>query len=291
MVVGKRQKVKGQKRQLLAFFCLHLAMLLSWSQLWAQSATAVDTLSVEIWPDFDEASVLVLLTGELSHDTPLPATLIVPLPAAARLNAVARISADGFMSDDIPYSQSADAVTLTTPDPSFRVEYYHPYQTNDEQRDFSFIWTADFPVNQMNVSVQQPLSADTMTTSPASTATTTSQLDGLTYHNLPTQAVPAGQTYMASVNYRMASPLLTANRLQNQGSETTAVPPNWTLYLAAAGTALVSIAMFWQAYNNRQKKQQQVRPRKGGKASYCHNCGQHSHKGDQFCRQCGTVLK
>lgn len=288
-MVGKRQEVRGKTRFLA--FCFYLAMLLSWSQLWAQSVTAVDTLSVEIWPDFDEASILVLLTGELSHDTPLPATLTVPLPAAARLNAVARIASDGFMSDDILYTQSADAVTLTTPDASFRVEYYHPYEINDEQRDFAFVWTADFPINQMNISIQQPLSADTLITSPASTATTTSQLDGLTYHILPTQAVPAGQTYMASVNYHMASPLLTANRLQNQGGKTTAVPPNWALYLAAAGTALVSIAMFWQAYNNRRKGHQPVRPKKGSKTSFCHNCGQHSHKGDQFCRQCGTALK
>lgn len=267
-------------------------MLLSGSQVLAQGVTAVDRLSVEIWPDYDEANVLVLLTGELSSDTPLPATLTVPLPANARLNAVARITSDGFMSDDIPYTETADAVTLTTPESSFRVEYYHPYRADGQQRDFTFTWTADFAINQISLSIQQPLSADTLTTNPTSTAITTSQADGLSYHVLPIQAVPAGQTYTATITYHMTSPLLTATRLQNQAGEVdTAVTPNWAFYLAAAGTALIGIAMFWQVYNNRQKARRPVQRRPATKSSFCHNCGQRRHQGDQFCRQCGTTLK
>jgi hypothetical protein len=266
-------------------------MLLAGSQARAQAVTAVDTLSVEIWPDYDQASVLVLLTGELSSDTELPATITVPLPPDARINAVARISPEGFMSDDIDFTEAADAVTLTTPDPSFRVEYYYPYRADGEQRNFTFNWTADFAVNQMTVSVQQPISADTLTTNPAAAAISTSQSDGLNYHVLPIQSVPARQSYTASVNYHMTSPLLTVARLQNQGEVETAVTPNWALYLAATGMALIGIAMFWQVYSNRQKTRR-AKPRAApAKTSFCHNCGQRSQKGDQFCRQCGTALK
>lgn len=273
------------------FLVILWSVLLSGSQAWAQKVTAVDTLSVEIWPDYDQASVLVLLTGELNSDMALPATITVPLPPDARINAVARISPEGFMSDDIDFTETADAVTLTTPDPSFRVEYYYPYQVDGEQRNFAFTWTADFSVEQMSVSVQQPVSADNMTTNPAATAITTSQSDGLNYHVLPIQTVPAGQPYTAVISYHMTSPLLTVARLQNQEEVETAVTPNWALYLAAAGFALIGIAMFWQVYNNRQKARR-VKPRAASaKTSFCHNCGQRSQKGDQFCRQCGTALK
>ena len=35
-------------------------------------ATAVDTLVVDLWPDYDKASVLVLLTGTLPKESQLP---------------------------------------------------------------------------------------------------------------------------------------------------------------------------------------------------------------------------
>jgi hypothetical protein len=287
------------RRQAQFFTFLYFILILVLPHVQAQDVTAVDTLSVEIWPDYDEASVLVLLTGELSSDTPLPSTISLPLPPDARLNAVARITPDGLMVDDIDFMETADTLTLTTPNPSFRVEYYHPYQINGEQRDFTFSWTANFAISQMSLSIQQPLSADTLTTDPAATAVTTSQLDGLSYHVLPIQTVPAGQSYVVDVSYHMTSPLLTIARLQNPGGGQTAVSPitnpnaapNWALYLAAVGTTLIGIAMFWQVYNQRRKTGRSVRPAPVAKASFCHNCGQRSQKGDQFCRQCGTALK
>ncbi|HEX6387566.1 MAG TPA: hypothetical protein VF177_23100, partial [Anaerolineae bacterium] len=94
----------------------------------AQSeTTAIESLAVEFWPDYDRPAVLVLLTGTLPADTPLPATVTLPLPQEADLNAVARISDDNVMIDDIEYTTGADQLTFTTPDRRFRIEYYLPY--------------------------------------------------------------------------------------------------------------------------------------------------------------------
>ena len=268
----------------------------------AQADTTIDTLTVEIWPDYDQPDVLVLLTGELAHTTALPATVTIPLPANARVNAVARITPDRVMIDDIDYTETADSITLTTPDPSFRVEYYYPYSVAGDQHSFAFNWTPNMAINQMFVAIQQPASAANLTTNPATTDVAIRQTDGLTYHTLPAESVPAGQTFAVSVSYQMTSPLLTAAQLQNQGSGATGVSPssttptatsNWALYLAAVGTTLIGIAMFWQAYNNRQKRgpTRPARSKSTAKASFCHNCGQRRQRGDQFCRHCGTALK
>ena len=65
--------------------------------------TTIDSLAVEIWPDYDRASVLVLLTGTLPADTKLPAPITLLFPAAAQLNAVARVDgSDGEMKDMVP---------------------------------------------------------------------------------------------------------------------------------------------------------------------------------------------
>jgi hypothetical protein len=180
------------------------------------------------------------------------------------------------------------------------VEYYYPYTAAGEQRELTFNWTADFSVERFIVSVQQPFSSANLTTNPAAYGVATSHVDGLTYHVLPTIAVPAGQAYEVAVNYEMTSPLLTAARLANQTepAETEGISavvptslPNWALYLAAAGIALVGVALFWQAYNQRQKTHQPAQRRGATKAEYCHQCGQRRQKGDQFCRDCGAHLK
>ena len=86
--------------------------------------SVIDSLDIEIWPDYDRASVLVLLTGALPGDTRLPASVTLPLPGGAQINAIARIdSKDGSMKDDIFSSNDPpDTLTFVTPDLRFRVE-------------------------------------------------------------------------------------------------------------------------------------------------------------------------
>ncbi|MBW1994611.1 MAG: hypothetical protein JRI77_09195, partial [Deltaproteobacteria bacterium] len=79
-----------------------LAPLTGNPQTDVSNVSTIDSLLVELWPDYDKASVLVLLTGALPPDTRLPASVTLPLPKTAQLNAIARIDAgDGMMKDDI----------------------------------------------------------------------------------------------------------------------------------------------------------------------------------------------
>ena len=156
----------------------------------------IDSLDIEIWPDYDKASVLVLLTGTLMGDTRFPASVTLPLPEAARLNAVARIDRkDGNMKDDI-FSSTDPPGTLTfiTPDLRFRVEYYLPYTVNKNQRSFDYTWLAAISVNNFQLRVQQPTSASTLKTEPAD-ANVVRSGDGFDYHIFPARAVPAGQPF------------------------------------------------------------------------------------------------
>lgn len=144
--------------------------------------TTIDLLTVELWPDYDRASVLVLLTGALPADTTLPATVTLPIPETAQLNAVARIDgSDGKMKDDISSSPAPDGISFITPDLRFRLEYYLPYAVNNNQRTFSFNWLAAISVNKFKLKVQRPLSAILLTTEPVSMNVLSGE-DGLTYY-------------------------------------------------------------------------------------------------------------
>lgn len=229
-------------------------------------ATALDTLLVDIWPDYDKASVLVLLTGTLPDTSPLPARITLPLPASAEINAVARIdSRDGVMRDDILSSPSLGELTLITPDPVFRVEYYLPYTAKEKQRSFDFNWQAGLSVAKFRLKVQQPAAATSFRTNPT-TIDIVRDENGLNYHTFPVQSVPAGQPYRLQLRYEMDPPRLTVQTLPPPGPTPAQTAPQarpsidpgtpWPLVVVLAGVVLVVVAVIWMV----------VAPRRSGSA-------------------------
>ena len=276
----------------------------------AQSeADPINTLAIDIWPDYDRAAVLVLMTGSFSEDVALPASVVIPLPPDADLNAVARITDDFVMTDDVEYTLQADTLVFQIPDRRFRVEYYYPYTEVGDERRFDFSWLADVSVDQLEVAVQQPTSATTMETVPAPANISRDSNDGLTYHILPAVPVSAGVPYDVSVTYAMPSPALTANQSAPPPEDGSSVPAaavdaegfDWPLLLAGLGLGLILAAVIWQVATNRNKKKRPsrkpakpkpVRPAKAtAKANFCHECGEAVKPDDKFCRACGTAVK
>ena len=289
----------------------------------AQTAVTLESLEVELWPDYDEEAVLVLLTGTLAPNIPLPATLTLPLPEGADFNVAARITPDNLMTDQGMTPQvENNQVTFTTPDNRFRVEYYQPYEASDTQRAFTFSWQSDITVEQISVKVQQPFAATDMSVIPAPASVSEGQ-DGLTYHLLPNQAIAAGNTYNVEVGYAMSTPALTVDFLSDSGETAAtdeglpfldAVPVeesgfNWQLLLIALGGLILVATAVWYLASNRAatNKRRPARPKPQrsqsapptaatqaatpGNANFCHQCGEPLQVGDKFCRRCGTAVK
>jgi hypothetical protein len=264
--------------------------------------SVIDVLDVDIWPDYDRASVLVLLTGTLPKDTLLPASVTLPLPEAAWLNAVARIDPkDGNMKDDIFSSTDPPGkLTFITPDLRFRVEYYLPYTANQNQHSFDYTWLAAVSVNYFRLRVQRPTSANILKTEP-DTANVVRSGDGFDYHVFPAQAVPSGQSYSLRVNYEMTTAQLSAASLQppNTNMQPTALPAasgtgsgmNWALAAVVAGGLIIIAALIWQVASHRSSpKPIDAQVKKRSPAKFCRNCGEPIDEGDRFCRGCGSEL-
>ncbi len=286
------------------------------------TAGQLTSLAVELWPDYDRPAVLVLLTGELPAGTALPATVTIPLPGEADVNAVARFDDTGALLSDVDYTTSAGQLTLTTPANRFRVEYYAPYEVAEEAYSFTFDWTADLDVAEMTVVVQQPLAATDMTITPTPTGTA-DRGDGLIYHTLAARPVGAGEPVTVRVAYTVEAPVLSApsqalpaatGAATATGENTEATTeggfnPLWLLAIAGA-LGLITVAWYLgqrQGRASRARKPQPTRPAKskpaapktaapkptGDKAAtrYCHQCGQPALPEDVYCRSCGTQLK
>jgi hypothetical protein len=289
-------------------------------------AGGLETLIVDFWPDYDQPNVLVLLTGTLPAETPLPATITIPLPNDADINAIARITDDNRMIDDIQYTIGNGSLTLTTTTPRFRIEYYVPYETTGTTHAYDFNWQAAIPVQELLAAVQKPTGATTMTLEPAAANVVADSNDGFTYYALPTTAIPAGQAYTLHFEYDMPIQQLSVDNLPAAPAPANAPPPvnmpaapapaaassssfsldtvNWALLLVVAGFILIAIAATWMIATRNSspksvRKNRKPQPKRtvskassaAGKAGFCHECGQPLSASDKFCRNCGTAVK
>lgn len=273
---------------------------------------ALNALLVELWPDYDRRSVLVLYTLTLPLEQPLPATLVLPLPPDATLNAVARFTPDGNnLIDDVIYSidEAAGTLTITTSALRLRVEYYQPYTAEGLTRRFRWQWQSPIDVAQLNVSVQQPAAATTLSLNPPA-ANIAQSNDGLQYHNSANSTAPANQPIALDVQYTLAADQLTAGDSAPATAPTAAqdgLPrgPLLAIGFGSAGLLAVAIYVVWQ----RQQAQRPARPRPQrtpaasrnlpavkppppvADARFCPQCGQAVGKDDLFCRTCGANLR
>ena len=248
-------------------------------------------------------SVLVLLTGTLLAKTKLPASVTLPIPEMAQLNAVARIdSSDGGMKDDIIYTPAPGEIRFIIPDLRFRLEYYLPYTVNDNRRTFDFNWLADVSVDFFQLRIQQPKSAGSLTTVPG-TIDVAGSGDGFTYHAFPIQSVPAGQPFSVKVDYTMTSAQLSVERSASPGVQETPFPSTskgkfdmtWPIVVIVVIVIIMVIFFVWKIGARRSEVNrpvtQQAKSKSTSPSRFCPNCGSPSGEADRFCSKCGSALK
>lgn len=292
-------------RTFLLFILLFISTNLAQAQ---EPITAIQSLYTAFWPDYDDPSVLILMTGDLPPGASLPAEVSIPVPTGASVNAVASVNDGGMV--DTQYEINGDTLTLITADPRFRVEFYAPYEEDGDLRVFDFTWEAGVDVGEFIAEIQQPVNASSLTTEPPAATSGVSPNDGLTYHALAPRNLPAGTPFEMSFRYEMADPGLTAGApppavpdttLNQESGSSELSTINWPLVGAGIVIFVLVIAVTWllATRNNRGRRSsgRSNRPRKPApnsntaKARFCHNCGAKAEKGDQFCRSCGTKLK
>lgn len=290
-------------RRIAALLAL-LFLLVSPVPAGAQSPVAFESLSIELWPDFDQPSVLVLYDFVISAETSLPAQVNIRMPAGAQLFAVAREEPQGLMNvEHAPPVQEGNysVVTFVVTDRlEYRVEFYIPYVRQGQQRTFLYTWPGDYPVQSLIMTLQEPRAAINIATEPEMTRRET-RADGLFYRSFSTQTVGAGERVALKVTYENPSSELTAARPQPAASLEPSQPLLSLLpwLLGGLGVALMVGGGVWYWLSGRSASGT-GRARKRHAASleerpsdtvYCTQCGKRAQPGDRFCRACGTRLR
>lgn len=281
----------------------------------AQTDVTIQSLAVEIWPEYDQPSVLVIYRITLSPQVKLPAELTLRIPRSAEApTAVAEQTANGLFN--INYTAAGEdgdwlLFSFTTTLPQIQMEYYDPALANDGgARNYSYRWPGDYTVQDLTIKVQQPRTATGMSLEP-STGTSGPGADGLTYFNVPVGNVSSGGTFKLDIAYTKNDDSLT--QPQTFEAVTPAAPVDrstpgrvtfnevipWVL--GVLGLGLIGVGVIWYIRTGKQPASSSALQKRVsvesaaapgiGVGIFCHQCGKRAGPGDVFCRACGAKLR
>lgn len=275
----------------------------------ASQTIVLNSVMVDLWPEYDRPSVLVIYEIELGEPASFPLELTFQVPAKADMQTVASRDDDGEL---IPLEWEASStgqwmdIQFTTMDSYIRLEYYDPsILKQDDQRLFKFTWSSLYPASDLSIYVQQPYGASDLATIPEMTevASTTPKS---AYYMLEVGPVEAGDPYVLQIQYakntsNLAYPALdvfAAAPINRNTTGRAASILGVVLGLLVIATALLLLVGL---YYLRFRKKNDLQIKGGGpdgvvinpdkQAVFCHECGSRSKPGDSYCRNCGTELR
>lgn len=275
----------------------------------AQADVKLTSMSVQLWPEYDQPSMLVITDFELPAGTKFPTDVTFRIPNDANLVAVAAYAADGTLLNAVFNGPNPDgewqAFTVTLDTAAARFEYYQPITFNGEQRIFSYLWDGSYAVDAFNIRVMEPADTSSLTSTPK--LESIEEKDGLKYFLGKSVKLASGEQYTLNLEYQKTSDVLIAT---TQGVQPAApVDENTTgrvslnnyLPYIIGGLGVVMIAgglvYYWQsgrkggARKPRRRQRTPVESEEGDSDIYCAQCGTRAHGGDRFCRTCGSRIR
>ncbi len=274
----------------------------------AQSPIKLSLLQVQLWPEYDQPSMLVIYDFKLPDNVKLPVSVAMSFPKDAHLVAVASVAQDGsllntdYLGPTVNEAWQSVTIQIQT-QTTYHLEYYQPLARTGNQRQFNYVWPGDYAVDDMSVSVRLPPDTTSIVTNPDMKSA--KGADGSSNLVKDFGALSAGHQFPLQLTYTKTTNTLSvpAESVQPSkplGSNTPGrvLLSNYFPYiLGALGVLAVGAASIYLLQpHNRQafQKRQTHKPHaaaSGKEAIYCHQCGARAEPGDRFCRVCGTRLR
>jgi len=305
------------KKLLVLFFLLILFVPI---EAGAQSPQSLSLVEVDLWPEYDRPSMLVIYHLVLPPDTKYPLDMEIRIPTAAGVpNAVAARQPNGSLIN-LNYDQTPGAdwsrVKFTATTPEVQIEYYDPSLVKDNsERHFEYRWPGDYAVQDFRIQVQQPAGASNMRISP-SLGSGITKPDGLVYYSSEIGSLTLGQSLAIDIDYQKQSDELSAQTIPIDPSGplgatsvtllSMVVDSPWVVgfligFLIVGFLIVGGAIWYWQSGREQPDVKPEGRRRKPSARiegtveeeghAYCHQCGKRALPGDRFCRACGSQLR
>ena len=288
------------------FLPLLITLLLMPVSANAQGGIGLETFNVQLWPEFDQPSMLVIYDFTLSEGTSLPINISIRIPEDATLIAVAYAPSGNLLN--VPYQEPVvddgwQVVTFTADTNAvYHIEYYAPLTRDDSQRQYLYLWPGDHAVENFVVGVKVPVDTAEYSTDPQMSLGTPAE-NGQTVLQWSTTNLQAGQELPIQLTYTQTSDRLS---ISDQPLETGIVDENTAgrislsnylpYILGGLGILLIFTGglYFWQTSKGKRgpRLRHQAREEESTVGEvYCHQCGKRAQPADRFCRTCGTRLR
>ncbi len=264
----------------------------------AKGDTSLESMQIEIWPEYDRPAALVILRGELAASVGLPAAVSLRIPASSggpAAVAYATATKGSLLNLKYDRSEAAGFITLrfTAPARYFHVEFYDRLATGTGERTYKYLWPADLPVSWLDVVVQEPAGASNISVKPELSDKSTGS-DGLLYRAAQLGPFEQGKPLPIEMRYTKSDPRTSAEILKlnapapaAQASTPAMQNKNyWSLLVLGAAALLVAVS--GAAYFLWGRQRPPAGSTSGGR--FCTKCGNAAAAGDRFCSKCGAAL-
>lgn len=276
----------------------------------AQGQTKLSSVQVQLWPEYDQPSMLVIYDFSLPDSAQLPLSISLRFPKDANLVAVASQAADGTLlnTDYQGPTDEADWQSISVQIQTaavYHVEYYEPLTREGNVRHYSYLWPGDYAVDDFVISVRLPTDATDVSSVPPMQSSQSS--DGTPYLRSDFGSLGTQQQLSLDLTYTKTSEALTTSPQSLQPSKPLGastpgrvVLDNYLPYIIGVlGFALIigGGVYFWHSSRGKGRTRGRRHTQASGQQQaqdtdvYCHECGTRARPGDRFCRVCGTRLR
>lgn len=283
--------------------------------VFAQNSAPLSIVEVDLWPEFDRPSMLVIYHITLASQASLPFQMEIRIPAEAGAPHAVAVRQPGGGLVSIPYQQQAEQgwikVTFQATAPEVQLEYYDPtLEKNGSQRTYQYVWPGDYAVASLMIEAQRPKDATDMQIKPGMVSAHQGN-DGLMYYGMNVGALEKGQVFEITIEYQKDSDDLSVSEmpvepsapLESSFPNEASLSNIFPVLLGIVGFALIvgGALWYWRSGLRREAPQKDNRRRRrlaapavessGDGQVYCHQCGKRALPGDHFCRACGSQLR
>ncbi|MBM3126070.1 MAG: hypothetical protein FJZ87_13515 [Chloroflexi bacterium] len=156
------------------FLILLMAIAMAYPiQVSAQTEITIESVEINLWPEYDKAEMLVIEYILLGPDTRLPTTLDLRIPARVESPHVIAVgpSPDQVTEQGVNFSSRTEGewsiLFIEATGPAIQFEYYDPELSREgNQRSYAFEWISEYPVRAVTLTVQKPFDAINLSSSP-----------------------------------------------------------------------------------------------------------------------------
>ena len=295
-------------------FTIGLAAVLALFALTPSTTTGetphITSMSVSVMPEYDQPRVLVSLQGRL-EGVATPQQLSVRLPADAEIGHACALQPPDDSHACQPFTTRAEGDSLVlnyeTPFPNFYMEYRYGSVQGPGNRAFDFAFWPPFPVDSLELWVQEPAGATDFALSPPTTKTVAG--NGSRQYGYTFQDVSADQPVSLQLSYARATSEPSVQ--PSEPPEATKELGGWdhkkiSMILGVVGGLVLAGIVFASVSGRRRLASAEApvtpRARLQGEVSappdsasletvFCGHCGTRQSRRARFCSQCGRELR